>query len=208
MKQYRKNYLVVCDGKQEQMYLEHLAKLIKDFPRKVVKFNSFVDSPYRLKKRYEEYDSAALFDYDFNDVEFKKNIEFCDGFNKKLKPTKRKTGKHVYHAYSNVNFDLWLILHKANFCQSVSTNNAYVSEVRKIYGLGHMDNIKGEDVIKKILDQVTLDNVKAAIKRADNIRKNKIETDGFKICNTILYPNPDFSIHEFLKVVLQDSGDI
>jgi len=28
------------------------------------------------------------------------------------------------------------------------------------------------------------------------------------IGNTKTYPNPDFSLHEFLKIVLQDSGDL
>ena len=86
---YRKAYLCICDGQQEIMYLNHVAKLIKDFPRKVVKFNTFEDLPHRLEKRYENYDSAAVFDFDYNEVEFKRNIEICDRLNKKLSPSKR-----------------------------------------------------------------------------------------------------------------------
>lgn len=55
MATYRRKYLCICDGQQETMYLSHVAKLIKDFPRKVVTFNTFVDSPHRLEKRYEDY---------------------------------------------------------------------------------------------------------------------------------------------------------
>jgi len=47
MANYRKTYLCICDGQQETMYLKHIAKLIKDFPRKVVKFNTFEDSVHR-----------------------------------------------------------------------------------------------------------------------------------------------------------------
>ena len=112
------------------MYFDHLAKLIKDFPKKVVKFNTFIDSPHRLEKRYEEYDSAAIFDYDFNETEFYRNIEICNQLNKKLKPTKRNSGRHIYHAYSNVNFDLWLILHKQDYNKRVSKNDAYINDVR------------------------------------------------------------------------------
>ena len=43
MANYRKNYLCVCEGQQEKMYLDHIARLIKDFPRKVVTFNSYID---------------------------------------------------------------------------------------------------------------------------------------------------------------------
>ena len=94
MATYRKTYLCICEGQQERMYFDHLAKLIKDFPKKVVKFNTFIDSPHRLEKRYEEYDSAAIFDYDFNETEFYRNIEICNQLNKKLKPTKRNSGRH------------------------------------------------------------------------------------------------------------------
>lgn len=208
MGKYRKTYLCICDGQQETMYLSHVATLIKDFPRKVVKFNTFEDSPHRLEKRYEEYDSAAVFDYDHNDVEFKRNIEICDKLNKKLKPSERKKGRHIYHAYSSVNFDLWLILHKEDYDKSVTRNNAYITDVRRIFGLKLTEDIKNEEVINKILSQITLEDVKAAIRRAESIRKGKIKTDSTKIGNTTIYSNPDFSIHEFLKIVLENSGDL
>jgi hypothetical protein len=76
--------------------------------------------------------------------EFKRNIEICDSLNKKLKPSKRKEGRHIYHAYQ----------------------------------------------------------------RAETIRKNKVKADSTKIGNTTIYSNPDFFIHEFLKAVLKDSGDL
>lgn len=190
------------------MYFDHLAKLIKDFPKKVVKFNTFIDSPHRLEKRYEEYDSAAIFDYDFNETEFYRNIEICNQLNKKLKPTKRNSGRHIYHAYSNVNFDLWLILHKQDYNKRVSKNDAYINDVRRVYGLKRADDIKSEDVINKILGQITLKDVKEAIKRAENIRIIKEESDSKNIFNTLIYENPDFSIHEFLRFVLKDSGDL
>lgn len=208
MATYRKTYLCICEGQQERMYFDHLAKLIKDFPKKVVKFNTFIDSPHRLEKRYEEYDSAAIFDYDFNETEFYRNIEICNQLNKKLKPTKRNSGRHIYHAYSNVNFDLWLILHKQDYNKRVSKNDAYINDVRRVYGLKRADDIKSEDIINKILVQITLKDVKEAIKRAENIRIIKEESDSKNIFNTLIYENPDFSIHEFLRFVLEDSGDL
>jgi len=207
MGNYRKTYLCICDGQQEEMYLKHVAKLIKDFPRKVVKFNTFVDSPHRLVKRYENYDSVAVFDFDFNDVAFERNIEICDKLNNKLKPSKGKKGRHIHHAYSNVNFDLWLIFHKKSYNRRVSKNDQYIPEVRKTFGLKSTANIKKAKVIEEILSQITLEDVKDAISRADKVKRRKNKYDGKKIGSSIVYPNPDFSIHEFLKVVLKDSGD-
>ena len=208
MAQYRKTYLCICEGLQEKMYLEHVAKLMKRFPEKVITFHTFIDSPQRLLNRYEEYDSAAIFDYDLDDVKFKKNIEICDKLNKELKPSKRKSGRHIYHAYSNVNFDLWLILHKKECSGCVWKNDAYIQDVRKNYGLKSTDNIKNEEIINKILSQITLEDVKDAIKRAEQIRSGKVKADGWNIGNTLVFSNPDFSIDQFLKTVLEDSGDL
>ena len=178
---YRKTYLCVCEGQQEKMYLRHVASLLKKSPESVVSFNTVIDKPYRLRKTYEEYDHAALFDFDFNEVEFKNNIEICDKLDKENRPTKRKNGKRVYHAYSNVNFDLWLILHKECFSKSVSGNHAYVVDVRRIYGLSKTDDIKKKSVVEKIINQIG---------------------------TTIYYSNPDFSIDIFLEKVLLECGEI
>lgn len=208
MPNYRKIYLCTCDGQQEEMYLKHVAELIKDFPRKVVKFNTIIDSPGRLEKEYVDYDGVALFDFDFKDVEFERNIRLCESLNKKYKSTKRKKGRNIYHAYSNVNFDLWLILHKEEFNHCVGRNDAYIRDVRRIYRLGSDANIKNADIINKILRQIDLEDVKDAIRRAECIRNNKMRDDGKIIGSTVSYPNPDFSIHAFLRGVLKDSDDL
>ena len=204
---YRKTYLCLCEGFQEKMYLERIAFLIRKFPDKVVTFNILIDSPHRLKKRYEEYDSAALFDYDYKDVEFRRNIEICDKLNKELKPGNRKSGRHIYHAYSSVNIDLWLILHKEDYQKSVSSNNSYIPDVRRIYNLKATANIKNKEITRRILEQITLEDVRSAIKRADRIRNTKVGMDGEIVGNSVIYENPDFSLHEFLKIVFIASGD-
>lgn len=83
-----------------------------------------------------------------------------------------------------------------------------MDEVRKVYALDPEADIKNRDVIEKILDQIILDDVKEAIRRADRIRTGKLECDGFYICSEVCYDNPDFSIHEFLKDVLIDCGEL
>jgi len=132
----------------------------------------------------------------------------CDKLNKKLKPTKRKQGRHIYHGYSNVNFDLWLILHKENYTRSVIRTDSYVADVKRVFGLESIEDIKNRTTIVKILNQITLDDVKKAIKRAENIRKRKLSNDARRIGQTKVYQNPDFSIHDFLRNVLLDSGDL
>jgi len=203
---YRKQYLCACEGQQEKMYLEHLAKLLKNFPIKVVTFNCVVCRPSHLASRYENYDRAALFDHDLNDIDFRRNIELCSRLNRQKKKTftsKQKT----YHAYSNLNFDLWLILHKEMFSRSVIANDAYVDEVRRVFGLKSSEDIKLQATHKRILEQISLADVKSAIKRADEIRRMKLATDEIRIQDVRVYTNPDFSIQDFLKEVLIDCGE-
>lgn len=108
----------------------------------------------------------------------------------------------------NVNFDLWLILHKEDFNRQVNKNNSYISHVRRVYGLTPKSNIKNEKIIKKILDQIRLQDVKDAISRAEKIKLLKLKEDATLIEDSLVYLNPDFSIHEFLKLVLVKSGDL
>lgn len=205
---YRKTYSCICEGQQEKMYLDHLAALLKDFPRKVVKFNIYIDQPQRLEKIYDDFDSAALFDYDFDEDRFHRHINYCEEKNKKLKPTMRKPGRYIYHAYSNVNFDLWLILHKEACNRCVTKNDAYVDDVKRIYRLDSVDSIKSEPVMRRILEQISLNDVRAAIERADEIRGNKLEDDAIILKSLKIFQNPDFSINNFIRMVLQDSGDL
>ncbi|MBN4056464.1 MAG: hypothetical protein COA82_10420 [Alkaliphilus sp.] len=107
----------------------------------------------------------------------RKNIQICDQLRKGNEATKGKRGKRIFHAYSNVNFDLWLILHKEDYSKPVISNDAYISVVRRIYGLSEKESIKKKIVIEKILAQIDLDDVKKAIERADVIRERKISTD-------------------------------
>lgn len=208
MKLVRKVYLCVCEGQQEELYLKHLASLLKKLPERIITFNTIIGNPDRLNKTYTEYDNVALFDYDFNEVEFKNKIKICDQLKKINKSTKRTSKKKILHAYSSVNFDLWLILHKEDYNKSVCSNDAYVKDVRRIYGLNNDDDIKNKNNINKILSQITLNDVKKAIERANNIRKKKIDKDKIIIGSTVCYPNPDFSIQDFLKTVLLDCGEM
>lgn len=87
---YRKTYFCVCEGQQEEMYLKHVAFLLKKFPERVVTFNTTCGLPERLKKNYTEYDNAALFDYDFKEDEFRRNITICEQLQRRSRKKKEK----------------------------------------------------------------------------------------------------------------------
>lgn len=145
---YRKTYFCVCEGQQEEMYLKHLGVLLKKFPERVVTFNTRRGLPEKLNSDYTDYDAVALFDHDCKEKEFRRKIEFCEQLQRK---SKKKKGKKIYHAYSNVNIDVWFILHKEDFNRPVTSTNAYIDDVRRIYKLSQDANIKEKAVLDKIL---------------------------------------------------------
>ena len=203
-KGYIKSYYCVCEGQQEMLYLKHLQTLINnENPRSRVSFTTIKGTPGRLNRSTAEYDHAALFDHDSNERVFKENLEICNTF---ISKHKKKNDKMLYVAYSNINFDLWLVLHKSYFNKLAHTNHAYVNEVRKVFNLGKMANIKEEGVISNILSQITLLDVYKAIERAKEIRNGKLETDCVRVGKVKYYCNPDFYIHKFVETVLESSG--
>ena len=78
----------------------------------------------------------------------------------------------------------------------------------RIYRLGREADIKEINVIDRILHQITLDDVRSAIHRADAIRSAKPSSDAKTIHGAICYGNPDFSLHTFLRTVLMEVGEI
>jgi hypothetical protein len=203
---YRRKYFCICEGQQEKMYLSHLSSLLNQSRQKTVTFECVVGNISKYKKSYKEYDYVGVFDYDFKEKEFLGNIEQCNKEDKIFQKSRKAEKKRFYHAYSNINFDLWLILHKEDFRKTHRTNDAYIADVKRIFNI-LSDSIKSKKDMKAILKAITLEDVKNAIIRAENIRKAKEDCDIIGNKEYIVYDNPDFSIHLFLKRVLQDSGD-
>jgi hypothetical protein len=191
----RCQWYCVCDGQQEEAYLAHLSKLLKTQTRQV-RF-SFVlnktDIPKSIQKiRHTEAGKAVLFDHDGrSDMQFTRELQVCKKEN-------------FFPAYSNRNFDLWLLLHKEDFMKPVASNDAYLPFIRKAYGLGNEENIKSAEIIEKMLRQIALPDVKKAIARAEEIRSRKLSVDAVRKGGIDCFGNPDIFAHEFIKKVLEE----
>lgn len=193
------NYLCACEGQQEDMYLKHLSKLLSNHPQYVVNFNNILGPAQNLsKKKQIKYDKACLFDYDFDKSKFESNYRYCvDNSSERLR---------VHHAYSNVCFDLWLCLHKKYTTKAVSQANGYVSDVREVYNLDKNADIKSIDIMKKILSQIDLNDVRTAISNAEKLKNAKLDSDRIFLSgkNVWYFNQPDFSIHIFLKEIVKN----
>lgn len=196
---YKKTYRCIVEGQQEEMYLRHLQRLFTSFPKKTITFNTSIGNPYELGKSYENYDGVCVFDYDFDKSRFERNLSDC------LKMDKTYKKRKIYHAYSSVCFDLWLVLHKEDYKKCCNKNDAYIDDVRRIYKLSPNADIKEEKVIERIMEQITLSDVKKAIERAEKIKQSKEYDTPHYVKEYRYYDNPDFSIHIFLKQVIADA---
>lgn len=181
-------YMYACEGLQEQLYLEHISNLI-EYERPDIKINFIKLKNIIYLERYPSTrKKVSFYDYDLNQTEFTKRAKLC---------------KKSHFYYSNLNFDLWLLLHKRLFNKPETKNDAYVPLVRTIYHLPKDADIKNEDTIKKILSQISLDDIRQAIKNAESIMKNKLDSDKIVVNNNFCYyDNPSMNIHTFFKDLL------
>lgn len=188
----KREYRCFYEGQQEEMYFDYIAKKVKEAnPNIILKFKKLAKLK-TLEKSSTDVPKIAVFDYDLNKVDFESKVKICN---------------ETRILYSNLNFDLWLVLHKKQYRRTVQNNNAYIDEIRNSYNLPDNANIKAKGNIQKILEQIELVNVKRAIQNAEEIMKGKMEEDKIYVKrNFSYYPNPSMSINEFFKELFEDIG--
>ncbi len=191
-----RRYITYFDGLQEELYFNHVAKLIREKnPNLQVKFEKKknIDG---LAKSSTAMRKIAIYDYDMNKEEFKKRAQYS---------------KSIDLYYSNISFDLWLLLHKMPYNMVVSSPHDYIKDVRKCYNLNSarsskkIEDIKEEKNIKKVLEQITLEDVKYAIDNARNIMDNKLKGDVIVLNSKFkYYDNPATNLHEFFEKLFKE----
>ena len=68
-------------------------------------------------------------------------------------------------------------------------------------------NVKKRDQVKAILDKIDLEDIKAAVRRAEVITASNLEKESNKTPQSYeYYDNPDTQMHEMLKDVFSKIG--
>ena len=190
MTRFNRQYVAYFEGLQEKLYFNYIAELIKkEYPNIQIKFNSIKNLP-ALSRNSTIMKKIAIYDYDMNEVEFRKRANI---------------NKNIEIYYSNVCFDLWLLLHKTMYEKVVNSPSDYENDIKKFYALNNNVNIKQERIINKILEQISLDEVKNAIKNSKNIINRKLNNDFIKINNKFgYYDNPATNLYEFFDSLFSE----
>lgn len=209
----QRTYHFTTEGKTETMYLQHLLKLItlefkRNNKRTPVNFHIKETTPaayFRGKLEVDYY--AHIWDREDDN-----NI---DKFNETLENIKKYSTApkdQTYYCYSNLTFELWLILHKTDFT-SPATKAQYSELICKFYDISegsHRDLTK-EKSLKSILNQISLSDVNNAIIRADDLRRRRLGNKSKRIAFTVsdnqvityFESNPDTLVQEVIKDILQ-----
>jgi hypothetical protein len=211
-------FYISTEGDTDKWYFEHLRRLI----------NNNADTVYNLSCKLEQCKSPKkfiknknlieetyfhIFDYESNSSEHEALLKRILQEIKDINANPYFKDKVVCKAgYSNLSFDLWILLHKVKFTSSLSHCAKYLQHINKAYGTNFesMDKYKQEDNFKKqILAKITLPDVYNAIKYAKEIKltneqnaKVSKEIYGFKYFTD----NPDLSIHECIGEILKSCG--
>jgi len=181
MRKENRTYYFSVEGETEQWYLEWLQRMINVDPaaRYTVKLDSKIQKdPLARVKRLTIVDKTEIthiFDYESEEPvhvqQFKAVLD-------RMKAA-QDSGKNIKYqlGYSNFTFELWIILHKTNCNGTLTHRRQYLTPLNQAYDqqFENLDQYKHEDNFKRILDQLTLDNVRKAIQRSKTIMQRNQE---------------------------------
>lgn len=214
---HNQTYSLTVEGECEKLYFNHLKKLINNEEKRIANCQyepsiSVKKNPLKQAKALNGYSNKFFHIQDVEDYddEFQKNkfLDLIHDIKEANKYVKYKLG------YTNYTFDLWMVLHKRNMNHTIPHRKQYIKYINKGYNTDyqHIDEYKEEENFNKILEQITLDDVYAAIRRAKIIREcNENKTccvQNQKLiehCNYKFYSvNPDLDIHEVIEEILNE----
>lgn len=203
-------YYFCVEGETEQWYLNWLKDTINNINQSKYKISidcKVEKSPLKRIKSLvitDKTDIWYLSDYE---------TESTNQFEKVIDEFKKveKTGKQVSCklGYSNLSFDLWIILHKSDCNKEFSQVKNYLSLINRTYN-EHFDSMreyKEERNFKRCLNKLTFSDVKDAINRSKKIMEN-IQNNMY---NAIKYKgyeyykeNPSLTVWEAVEKILKD----
>ena len=123
----------------------------------------------------------------------------------------KNLGKSVTYkwGYSNLSFDLWMILHKMNCNAEMNGVDGYLVYLNKAFGtqFDSMKKYKEEANFRYCLGKLTFQEVLTALSRAKTITQRN-ERDGYPVMRFKGYcyyiHNPSLDLHQPIEAILKD----
>lgn len=210
-------YYFTVEGETEKWYLEWLRDAINADPRskvKVVCSPKVQKNPVKWAKAKTNLDkSAKVFHvFDCEDEEPIHVKAFKDTLANMKKAGSLGRGFRYVSAYSNLTFELWMVLHKGD-CPALAHRRQYLKPINDLYGehFESLDEYKHEANFKRVLGKLTVDDAVTAVGRAETLAK-RAEEHGLRKAQHCGYSyyldNPATDLWIPVKQMLEEGGII
>lgn len=157
--------------------------------------------------------SAKVFHvFDFEDEEPIHVKAFKDTLANMKKAGSLGRGFRYVSAYSNLTFELWMVLHKGD-CPALAHRRQYLKPINDLYGehFESLDEYKHEANFKRVLGKLTVDDAVTAVGRAETLAK-RAEEHGLRKAQHCGYSyyldNPATDLWIPVKQMLEEGGII
>ena len=215
-RKFNKTYYIFVEGETERWYFEHLERLINSYEFKnqnvkfVIKRIRWPESAAKSVVSIYPVDCFQVFDFEGTSDEDETNFERILSEYRDI----RKYHSNVNYSlgYSNLTFELWMILHRKNIEGHVANKHSYLKYINKAFSKSFisLNDFKDEKNFKAILSEyIHLEDIKIAIRNAEKIRERKVlsKAKANEMCKFKYYiDNPDCTIHECVKTIFNDCG--
>lgn len=170
-----KRFHFSVEGETEYWYLKWLSKSINASPD--AKFKSSFDckiekDPLSRAKGISILGETEIFHIFDRESEEPGHVRQFEMTLRRMKEAEG-IGKTITYTlgYSNLAFDLWMVLHKSDCTGFLNYRHQYLNPINSAYQecFSSMDEYKREGNFRRLLAQLTLDDVRSAINRADGI---------------------------------------
>ena len=208
-------YYFSVEGETEQWYLEWLEAQINanENANYIVKFITKVEKdPVSFIKKLVIQKKTTI--WHLSDIEGSSDDQIQTVYNTlgRLKDAKGLGKSIIYKwGYSNLSFDLWMILHKQNCNAELTDVGKYLSHINRVFDehFESMKEYKEEANFKRCLGKLTFPEVLTALSRAKAIMQRN-ERDGYHLTQFKGYSyyihNPSLDLWQPIETILSDCG--
>lgn len=208
-------YYFSVEGETEQWYLEWLEAQINanENANYIVKFITKVEKdPVSFIKKLVVQKKTTI--WHLSDIEGSSDEQIKTVHNTlgRLKEAKGLGKSIIYRwGYSNLSFDLWMILHKQNCNAELTDVGKYLTHINRVFDehFESMKEYKEEDNFKRCLGKLTFPEVLTALSRAKAIMQRN-ERDGYQLAQFKGYRyyihNPSLDLWQPVETILSDCG--
>lgn len=212
-KKYNLKYTFSVEGETEKWYLDWLQGQINACPNldyTVSIVSKVQPSPLQFVKRINVLSASEITHLcDVEGTTQEDETKFRNTLQEMKTAKKERNLKKYNLGYSNLTFELWMILHKCDCNCRLTSKSQYLEYINKAYSENFLKikDYKREADFHRCLKKLTLDDVVTAISRSKSIMKclsaagaKEVQYCGYKYFKE----NPSLTISDSIERILKD----